>query len=340
MRTRQVNIGKVKIGGNAPVSIQSMAKTETSNVAATAKQINCLAQAGCEIIRVAVKDRAQALALGKIKSRISIPIVADIHFNKELALCAIEQGVDAIRINPGNMNRPDDIKSVIKAAKKRHLPIRIGVNSGSCPRISRDLATSMVSLAMRTVRFFEKERLRDIIISLKASDVPTTVKAYRKMRKSCNYPFHLGITAAGTKLNAAIKSAAGIGSLLLDGIGDTIRVSVTGDPVEEVEIAKSMLQSLGLRRFGPEIISCPTCGRCEVDLLKIVTAVEKKICGRRNKNLRIAIMGCIVNGPGEARDADIGIAAGKGCGILFKKGKKIRKIKEKDFVTTLLKEIT
>lgn len=350
-RTRQIRLGKVRIGGGAPVSIQSMTKTDTRDVPATVRQIKRLQDLGCEIIRVAVKDIESASCLSKIKDRISIPLEADIHFDYRLGLAAIEKGADGIRLNPGNISRTQQVKEIIQAAKDKKIPIRIGVNSGSLPGYSlqftgyrlKEQTDAMVKLASDYLRIFEKENFYDIMISLKASDVATTVEAYRKMARLCDYPFHLGVTATGAGSEGMIKSAIGIGTLLAEGIGDTIRVSLTAEPEEEVIVAKDILQALGLRRFGPDIISCPTCGRCQVDLVKIVKKIKNEIRAtsdeRRNRYITIAIMGCEVNGPGEAKDADIGIAFGRGSGILFRKGRVIKKVKAKEAVKELICDI-
>ncbi len=337
-KTRQVSIGSVKIGKDAPISIQSMAKTATKDVKATACEIKSLKNAGCEIVRLAVKNDQDVSALGRIKKITKIPIVADIHFDHRLALSSINQGVDAIRLNPGNIYKRQQVKEIINRAKKARIPIRIGANSGSL-RIKRKGSSEsdlMVKSVMDYIKYFEEERFYDIIISLKSSDVLSTISAYRKMAVLCDYPFHLGVTATGVKEDGIIKSAIGIGSLLSEGIGDTIRVSLTADPVMEVDMAKSILQSLGLRKFGPDVISCPTCGRCQVDIEKIVGNIKEILQHKRVKPVTIAVMGCEVNGPGEAKHADVGIAAGRGCGILFKKGKVIKKIKEKDFGKEIL----
>lgn len=331
-KTRQVNIGNVKIGGRAPISIQSMTKTPTLDVAKTVKQINELQAAGCEIIRIALKDEKSAHALRDIKKKIKLPLVADIHFNYKLALIAIESGADAIRLNPGNIKNSTQIKEILKQAKKKKIPIRIGVNSGSL-----NTPESMGKGVLKYLKIFEQNKFRDIIISLKSSSVIDTIEANKKIARLVDYPIHLGITAAGLPQEGMIKSAVGIGSLLLDGIGDTIRVSLTGEPRDEVTAAKSILQSLGLRKFGPKVISCPTCGRCQVDLAGIVKELERKLSTK--KPVTIAVMGCEVNGPGEARVADIGIAAGRGRGVLFKKGKIIKRIEEKDFVDEVVKSV-
>ena len=336
-KTRQVRVGDVKIGGGAPVSIQSMAKVGTSDIGAVVSQIKCLEKCGCEIIRVAVKTTADARAIKDIKKRIAIPLVADIHFDYRLALESIRNGADKIRLNPGNMKDRNEIAQVIKAAKSAKIPIRIGVNSGSVntqyavrSTLYKNMSSALVKSALNYVKLFEDLKFHDIIISLKGSDVSETVQAYREMSKRCDYPLHLGVTASGPYDHGIIKSSIGIGALLLDGIGDTIRVSLTAEPEEEVIAAKRILSSLGLRRFGHEIISCPTCGRCQVDLVRIVNDLEAQLSAvscklSAKKPAVIAMMGCEVNGPGEAKDADIGIAFGKGSGMLFKKGKIIKK---------------
>ena len=346
--TRQIRVGNVRIGGGAPVSIQSMTKVETSNVKAVVSQIKALEAAGCEIIRVAVKSEKDALAIKDIRKKINIPLVADIHFDYRLALKAIASGADKIRLNPGNINRYDEIGQVVSSAKKARIPIRIGVNSGSLPKGAwphpkRRLAP-LVGAAMRYIKLFEKLKFHDIIISLKASDVVTTIEAYREIAELCDYPMHLGVTASGPYDVGIVKSAIGIGSLLADGIGDTIRVSLTADPAEEVIAAKRILSSLNLRKFGPKILSCPTCGRCQVDLVGIVSQLDDRLKAyslklKAGKPLCIAIMGCEVNGPGEAMGADIGIAFGKGSGMLFRKGKILRKVAANKAVTEILKEI-
>ncbi len=343
-KTRQIKVGNVKIGGGAPVSIQSMTKIATSDVGAVVSQIRRLTDAGCEIIRVAVKDSGDAKAIKDIKKKIKIPIVADIHFNYALALESIKSGADKIRLNPGNIGKRSEIAQVVKAAKGAGIPIRIGVNSGSVATRDdgRGTRDALVKSARQYIKLFEDLNFRDIIISLKSSDVASTVEAYRSMSKLCDYPLHLGVTASGSYEQGVIKSAIGIGALLLDGIGDTIRVSLTADPVEEVTAAKRILSSLGVRRFGPEVISCPTCGRCQVDLGTIVRDLEHALNAKRytlyaNRPLKIAVMGCEVNGPGEAKEADIGIAFGKGSGILFGEGKILKKVKAKDAVGEILK---
>ena len=347
-KTIQVKVGGVKIGGNAPVSIQSMAKVETSRVSAVISQIKALEKCGCQIIRVAVRTLADAKAIKDIKNKINIPLVADIHFDYRLALKSIESGADKIRLNPGNMRKIEEIEEVARAAKKARIPIRIGVNSGSIftndeRRTTSDERTgAFVKSAMRYIKLFEKLDFHDIIISLKGSCVPETVEAYKSISKKCDYPLHLGVTASGPYDYGVIKSSIGIGALLLDGIGDTIRVSLTAEPLAEVIAAKRILSSLGLRRFGHEIISCPTCGRCRVDLKKIVKELELKLTPNPQlltpkSPLTVAVMGCEVNGPGEAKGADIGIAFGKNAGILFKKGKAIKKVSVSNAVKELVK---
>ena len=315
-KTRQAKAGSLLIGGDAPVSIQSMTKTDTRDAEKTLRQIQQLAEAGCELVRCAVPDMAAAEILSEIVSGSPIPVAADIHFNPELAMQALRAGVHKLRINPGNIGDPEDVEPLVREAEARGVPIRIGVNAGSLEReyLQRDgrpTAAGMADSAMSHIRLLEGWGFRDIVVSLKASDVPRTVEAYRLLAARCDYPFHLGITEAGAEEAGVIKSAAGIGALLAEGIGDTIRVSLTEDPVREVEVAWGILKSMGLRRHGPEFIYCPTCGRCEVDLATLAAEVE-----RRLKDLRapitIAVMGCVVNGPGEAREADIGFAAGKG----------------------------
>ncbi len=351
-RTRQVKVGGVKIGGNAPISVQAMTKVETDNVAKSAKEINRLQKVGCEIVRVAVKNLEQAKAIRSIKSRIDVPLVADIHFNYQLALKAIESGADKVRLNPGNISRRDEIASIVTAAKKRKIPIRIGVNSGSLIYKSHKprpdgrwtaLSVRLAKSALGYVKIFENLDFYDIVVSLKASDVISTVEAHERLAGLCDYPFHLGVTASGTPSGGVIKSSIGIGALLLKGIGDTIRVSLTSESQEEVVAAKKILSALELRDFGPEVISCPTCGRCEVDLIKIVGEFKKRLdrsrFALRRLPFKIAIMGCEVNGPGEACEAELGLACGRGWGVLFRRGKIIRKIKENDFVKELLREV-
>lgn len=341
-KTKKINIGTVSVGGDAPIVVQSMTNTDTRNVKATIAQISRLEKAGCEIIRVALPDKEAAEAIQAIKKKIHLPLIADIHFNYRLAIDAMRKGVDGIRINPGNIPR-DGIRAIVKEARERGIAIRIGVNSGS---LQKDLllkyggatADALVESALQNIEFFEDQGFSLIKLSLKSSDVPAMIEAYRAIAAKTDYPLHLGVTEAGSLVNAAIKSSLGIGTLLYEGIGDTIRVSVTGDPVLEIPVAYGILRALNIRKVGPEIISCPTCGRCEIDLLSLTGKIEKAL-GDKKDYFKIALMGCVVNGPGEAADADIGIAGGKGQGILFKKGKAVKKVNEKDFVKVLLKEI-
>src|SRR5665647_992835 len=341
--TKTIKIGNISIGGNAPVSIQSMTNTDTRNVDATLKQICDLEAAGCEIIRLAVPDREAAQALCTIKKATNIPVVADIHFDHELALIAINGGVDKVRINPGNIGSFENVKKVADAANYKGIPIRIGVNAGSVEeellaKYGAPTAEAMVESALRHGDILEKAGFYNIVYSLKASSVPMTIVAYRLMSASCDYPLHLGVTEAGTEFFASVKSSIGIGCLLAEGIGDTIRVSVTGDPLVEIKIGREILKSLGLRNDGVDVISCPTCGRCQINIIPIAEEINKRLSGIR-KPLKIAIMGCAVNGPGEAKEADIGIAGGKGEALLFKKGKIIRKIPEESIVSELMDEI-
>ena len=342
-QTRAISIGKVKIGGGAPVSVQSMTNTKTADAAATAAQIEALVAAGCDIVRLAVPDMEAAQAIEAIRRRTDAPLVADIHFDYRLALAALERGVDALRLNPGNIGGEDRVAAVVREAKRRCVPIRIGVNAGSLDKAllakyGRPTAEALVESAMQHVRILEKLDFYDLKISLKAHDVPLTIAAYRLMAETADYPLHLGITEAGTIRSGVVKSAVGIGALLAEGIGDTLRVSLTGDPVEEVKIANEILKALGLREYGPTLISCPTCGRCNIDLAAIAARVERRLADVK-RPIRVAVMGCVVNGPGEAREADVGIAGGKGEGLLFRKGEVLRKVPEADLVEALFKEI-
>ncbi len=341
-KTKALQVGNVRVGGGAPIRVQSMTSTDTRDIKATVNQIKRLESAGCEIIRVAVPDQEAAYALGKIKQAIDIPLIADIHFDYRLAIEAVKSGADGIRINPGNMKK-EKIKEIVQAAWDRQVPIRIGVNSGSLEkrllrRHGGASSSALVESAMDSIRFFEDLQFTNLKISLKSSHVPTMIAAYRSLSKTTRYPLHLGVTEAGSIVHAAVKSSIGIGVLLSEGIGDTLRVSVTGDPLAEIPIAYAILRALDIRRVGPEVISCPTCGRCEIDLEGLVGKVEKKLTGIK-ADLKIALMGCVVNGPGEAAEADIGIAGGRGTGLLFKKGKIVQKIKESEFIDVLLKEI-
>lgn len=341
-KTRGVWVGKVQVGGDAPVIVQSMTSTDTRDVKSTVRQIRRLEKAGCELVRVAVPDAEAAAAIREIKTKISIPIVADIHFHYRLAIKAIEAGADGIRINPGNLER-GRIREVVAAAEQRRICVRIGVNAGSLQRellekYNGPTADALVESAMQNIALLEEENFQNIKLSLKASHVPTMIEAYRIISKKTDYPLHLGVTEAGGLLSSAIKSSLGIGLLLSEGIGDTIRVSVTGDPVQEMPVAYGILRTLDIRRVGPEIIACPTCGRCEIDVARLVKKVEKRLVGSKDF-FRVALMGCVVNGPGEAAEADLGIAGGKGCGMLFRKGKPFRKVREEEFVDRLLEEI-
>jgi len=342
-KTRPVFVGKVQVGGGAPISVQSMTNTDTRDVAATIAQINELAAVGCEIIRVAVPDREAAAALPAILKGISIPLIADIHFDYRLALEAIRAGVDGLRINPGNIGGRRQVEAVTAAARDRGVPIRIGVNAGSLEkelleRYGGVTAAAMVESAMRHIGMCEEFNFTDIKVSLKASDIPLMLESYRLLADKVDYPFHIGVTEAGTIRSGTVKSAVGIGVLLSEGIGDTIRVSLTGHPRHEVRVGFDILKALGIRRRGVELISCPTCGRTEIDLIKIAGEVEERL-QFLDKPLKVAVMGCVVNGPGEAKEADVGIAGGKGAGLIFRKGRVIRKVTEGKLVEELLREI-
>jgi len=342
-KTRVIHVGKTAIGGNNPVSVQSMTKTDTRNVSATVKQIKGLEKAGCEIIRLAVPDMDAARALGRIKKSVDIPMIADIHFDYRLALEAVKQGIDGLRINPGNIGAKWKIKEVVMAAKDKKLPIRIGVNAGSLEKellrkYGHPKPEALVESAKRHIGILEGLNFRDIKVSLKASNVPTTVDAYRLFSRKFKYPLHVGISEAGPPSTGIIKSSVGIGILLSEGIGDTIRVSLTAEPVEEIRVAYGILSALGLRKRGAEIISCPTCGRCNINLKGLAAKVESKL-KLIDKPITVAVMGCVVNGPGEAREADFGIAGGKGRGILFKKGRIIKQCTEKELLNALMEEI-
>ncbi len=341
--TKQITLGNVKIGGSAPVVVQSMTKTDTSNVRSTVSQIRRLQKAGCEAVRVAVLNLDAARAIKSIKKAIRIPLIADVHFDHRLALESISNGADGLRINPGNIGSKLKVKEVVAAAKDRAIPIRIGVNAGSLEKrllrkYGHPTSRALVESAVKHIRILEDLKFRNIKVSLKASDVVKTVEAYRLFSNKFRYPLHLGISEAGPAFSGTIKSSVGLGILLSEGIGDTIRVSLTADPVEEVKVAFEILKSLHLRQKGPEIISCPTCGRCEVNIRSIVDRVEKKLA-KMETPVKVAVMGCVVNGPGEAREADVGIAGGKGIGILFKHGKVVRKLKERELFSALMKEI-
>ena len=341
--TRQLEVGKVKVGGTAPIAVQSMTNTKTSDPVATLEQINRLAEAGCDIVRCAVPDMTAAEGLKTIVAESPIPVIADIHFDYKLALAAIEAGVDGLRLNPGNIGGNDRVAAVVEAAKKRNIPIRIGVNAGSLPKdllekYGHPTPEALVEAAWRHIRILEEMDYKNIKISLKAHDVPLTLAAYRLMASQCDYPLHVGITEAGTVNSGIIKSAVGIGTLLAEGIGDTIRVSLTGDPVREVKVGFEILKSLGLREYGPTLISCPTCGRTQINLEKLALEVEKRLADI-SEPITVAVMGCVVNGPGEAREADVGIAGGINEGLIFRKGEVLKKVAEADIIDELFAEI-
>ena len=342
-KTRMIHIGPVAIGGGAPISVQSMCNTKTTDTKATVAQIKALQAAGCDIVRLAVPDMQAAKNLHNIIAQVNVPLVADIHFDYKLALEAIEQGISALRLNPGNIGGEEKVKAVVKAAKAHNVPIRIGVNAGSLDK--KILAKyggvtpeALVESAMQHVKILEALDFHDMKISLKAHDVPLTLAAYRLMSETVDYPLHLGITEAGTVNTGIIKSAVGIGALLAEGIGDTFRISLTGDPVVEVKVANEILKSLGLKEYGPTLIACPTCGRTSIDLPAIAAKVEAKLAAIKD-SIDVAVMGCVVNGPGEARGADVGIAGGNGEGLIFRKGEIIRKVPEAVLVDELFKEV-
>ena len=342
-KSRQLKLGNMFIGGDAPISVQSMTNTKTENVEATVNQIKELTALGCDIIRCAVPDLRAALALSAIKAQIAIPLIADIHFDYKLALEAIAAGVDGLRLNPGNIGGKDEVLQVITKASERNIPIRIGVNAGSLPKdillkYGHPTPEALVEAAWRHIKILEEHDYRNIKISLKAHDVPLTIAAYRLMAAQCEYPLHVGITEAGTVNSGIIKSAVGIGALLAEGIGDTIRVSLTGDPANEVRVAYQILKALGLREYGPTLISCPTCGRTQIKLEKLALEVEKRLENIKEP-ITVAVMGCVVNGQGEAREADIGIAGGISEGLIFKKGKIIKKVREEEIIEALFAEI-
>ena len=343
-KTRTVRIGDVAIGGDNPIRIQSMCNTKTENVEATVAQIRALAAAGCEIIRVAVPNEAAALALKDIRRQIKLPLVADIHFDYRLALAAMENGADKIRINPGNIGEDWKLREVVNAAKERNIPIRVGVNSGS---LEKDLlqkyggvtAEGIVESALEKVRRIEELGYENLVISIKSSDVLMCIKAHELLAAETDYPLHIGITEAGTLLRGTVKSAVGLGIILYEGIGDTIRVSLTGDPLEEIKAAREILKSLGLRKGGVEVVSCPTCGRTEIDLIGLANRVESLVERYSDLDVRVAVMGCVVNGPGEAREADFGVAGGKGAGVLIRKGEVIRTMPEAELLPALEAEL-
>ena len=341
--TRQIRVGNVAVGGGAPCSVQSMCSTDTRDPAATLAQIRALAEAGCEIVRCAVPDAEAARALGEIKRQSPIPVIADIHFDYKLALTVLEGGIDGLRLNPGNIGERWKVEEVVQSARERLVPIRIGVNAGSLEkelleRYGHPTAEAMVESALGHVRILEELGYDQIKISLKASDVLKTVAAYRLLAEQVDYPLHIGITEAGTLFAGTVKSAVGLGILLADGIGDTLRVSLTSDPVQEVRVGWEILKSLGLRRRGLSFVSCPTCGRCQIDLIGVAEEVERRLA-KVDAPLTVAVMGCAVNGPGEAREADFGIAGGRGEGLLFRHGEIVRKVPEGEMADVLVEEV-
>lgn len=344
MNTKEVSIGNVKIGGNNPIAIQSMCNTKTHDVEATVAQINALTAIGCDIIRCAVPDMAAAEALTEIKKRISIPLVADIHFDYKLAIAAMEHGADKIRINPGNIGSTDRIKAVVDAAKERNIPIRVGVNSGSLEKelvakYNGVTAEGLVESALDKVKIIEDLGYDNLVISIKSSDVMMCVKAHELIADKTTHPLHVGITEAGTIISGNIKSSIGLGLILSQGIGDTIRVSLTGDPLEEIKSAKTILRTLGLRKGGIEVVSCPTCGRTQIDLIGLANKVETMVAEFDNLDIKVAVMGCVVNGPGEAKEADLGVAGGIGEGLLIKHGEVVKKMPEAELLPTLRYEL-
>jgi (E)-4-hydroxy-3-methylbut-2-enyl-diphosphate synthase len=339
--SKPIQIGEVTIGGGAPIVVQSMTNTDTRDIRATIEQIRELEDVGCELVRVAVPDAEAAQAISEIRKGISIPLIADIHFDYRLALMALEAGADGLRLNPGNIGEPEKVKAVALAAKERNVPIRIGLNAGSLPKTADpelSVAQRMVEAALEQIKLLESLDFDLIKVSLKAFDVPTTIEAYRTIAEKIPYPLHLGITEAGTPKKGVIRSAVGIGTLLYMGIGDTIRVSLTAHPREEVIAGYEILKSLDLRQHGPVLVSCPSCGRAEVDIVKLAEEVEAELA-KVTKPIKVAVMGCVVNGPGEAKDADVGIACGKGRGVIFKKGEKVGVVEEKDFLKALMREV-
>jgi (E)-4-hydroxy-3-methylbut-2-enyl-diphosphate synthase len=345
-KTKKIKVGDTYIGGNSPIVVQSMTNTDTRNVKETVRQIRGLEEVGCELIRVAVPDMEAAQALGGIKAGINIPLVADIHFQAELALEAMRQGVDKVRINPGNIGDETKVKQVVDLAKKKNIPIRIGVNAGS---LEKDIlkkhkgkpgARAMVGSAMRHIKLLEKYDFKKILISLKASDIERTVEAYRLLSSKVAYPLHIGVTEAGTKFRGTVLSSIGLGILLYEGIGDTLRVSLTGDCKEEIKVGWEILRSLNLRKKGITVTSCPTCGRTEIDLIGLAEKVEDEVQKiKKEKDVHVAVMGCVVNGPGEAADADLAIIGGKKQGLIMKKGKIVKKVSENELLPEFIKEI-
>ncbi|MFZ4855421.1 MAG: flavodoxin-dependent (E)-4-hydroxy-3-methylbut-2-enyl-diphosphate synthase [Desulfuromonadaceae bacterium] len=341
--TRLIHIGSVPIGGDSPCSVQSMCSTDTRNISATMAQITGLAEVGCEIVRCAVPDLDAARALAQIKKMSPIPVVADIHFDYKLALQVLEGGIDGLRLNPGNIGDKWKVAEIVAAAAERNVPVRIGVNAGSLEkellqRYGHPSAEAMVASALGHIRILEDLNYQEIKVSLKASDVMRTVDAYRLFSQQSDYPLHIGITEAGTLFSGTIKSSVGLGILLADGIGDTMRVSLTGDPIDEVRVGFDILKAVGLRQRGVNFVSCPTCGRCEINLIRVAEEVEKRLQGI-DKQITVAVMGCAVNGPGEAREADVGIAGGKGEGLVFRHGEIVRKVPEDQLADALIEEI-
>jgi (E)-4-hydroxy-3-methylbut-2-enyl-diphosphate synthase len=340
--TRQIHVGSVAIGGGAPISVQSMTNTDTRDAAATLAQIRRLAEAGCEIVRCAVPDLEAARALAAIRRECPLPLIADIHFDYKLALTALASGVDGLRLNPGNIGERWKVEEVVRACAERKVPIRIGVNGGSLEKellekYGHPTAEAMVESALGHIRILEDLGYREIKVSLKASGIRRTVEAYRLLARQVDYPLHIGITEAGTTWSGTVKSAVGLGTLLYEGLGDTLRVSLTGDPVEEVRVGWEILKSLELREHGPVFVSCPTCGRCQIDLIGVAEEVEQRLHDLPRK-ITVAVMGCVVNGPGEAREADVGIAGGKGQGLLFRKGEVVRKVPQEQLADALVEE--
>ncbi|KKT93705.1 MAG: 4-hydroxy-3-methylbut-2-en-1-yl diphosphate synthase [Parcubacteria group bacterium GW2011_GWC1_45_14] len=343
-KTRKIKVGDIFIGGNVPVVVQSMCNTDTRDVKATVAQIKALQKAGCEMVRLAVLDMDAAKAIGKIKKQVRIPLVADIHFSADFAMEAMRQGIDKLRINPGNIGSEEKIKMVVLEAKKRKIPIRIGVNAGS---LEKDIlekykgkvtAAAMVESAMRHIGILEKYGFKNILVSMKASDVERTVEAYRMLSEKVDYPLHIGITEAGTIFRGTVMSSIGLGVLLYQGIGDTMRVSLTADPIEEIRVAWEILKSLGLRKRGITVTSCPTCGRTQINLIRLAEKVEKELVGV-DKDIHVAVMGCVVNGPGEAREADLAIVGGVGVGLIMKNGQVLRKVEEEKLLKEFIKEV-
>lgn len=341
--TKKIQVGNIYVGGDAPIAVQSMCNTDTRNVEASLSQIRALRTAGCDIVRLAVPDMAAAEALADITRGVDMPMVADIHFDHRLALKSIENGIAKLRINPGNIGSRERVEIVAKACQDKGIPIRIGVNSGSLEKDILEkhggpVPEALVESALRHVAILDEVKFHEVIISIKSSNVLRTIEAYRLLSRQTDLPLHIGVTEAGTLWRGTIKSAVGIGTLLAEGIGDTLRVSLTGDPVEEIKVGREILKSVGHLKEGIEFVSCPTCGRTEIDLIGIATEVEKRLEGM-DKEIKVAVMGCVVNGPGEAKDADIGIAGGKGVGLIFKKGLIVRRVKEEELVEALMAEI-